>query len=303
MTIRTTLASRCSAAALAVSALALALPALAAPAPAAPAYTVPAGDRAPTFDQLPDWKGVWEPVGSTLFDQSRGTIQVGAPNARGYPPYKPDWEAAYTKFLNDVVYKGQYVDPLNMCFPIGFPRYASVTFGMQFFARPEGTAILYERWNGRFVFTDGRPHPEDLWPSWEGHSIGHWEGDTLVVETVGMKGGVPVDRTGLIFSDELRVIERIYRRGDELIDDLTLIDPVAFTGPWNVTRRYKKVEGEFPTYSNIACTENERNPVLASGQNTVLLGSEAQNGLYPTNITPYSAFKPPPAPGTTAANQ
>ena len=168
---------------------------------------------------------------------------------------------------------------------------------MQFFARPEGVAILYERWNGRFIFTDGRPHPEDVWPSWEGHSIGHWEGDTLVIDTVGMKGGVPVDRTGTIFSDELHIIERIYRKGNEIIDDLTLIDPVAFTEPWKVTRRYKKVEEKYPAFSNISCVENERNPVLPSGQNTVLLGSEAQTGLYPTNIAPYSAFIPPKAGG------
>ena len=295
MTFRTTLASRCSAAALAVGALVLtaALPAQAAPAPAAaPVYTVPAGYKMKTFAELPDWTGVWEGTG-TLFDESRGRIGVGQPGARGYPPYKPDWEAAYTKFIAEIQSTGKYVDPLNMCFPIGFPRYASVTFGVQYFARPEGVAILYERWNGRFVFTDGRDHPEDLWPSWEGHSIGHWEGATLVVSTKGIKAGIPVDRTGLIFSDELHVIERIYRDGDQMVDELTLIDPVAFTEPWKVTRRYNKVPGQYPAYSNIACTENERNPVLASGQNTVLLGAEAQVGLYPQHIAPFSTFTPP----------
>lgn len=299
MTIRTTLASRCSAAALALSALTLfaGLPAQAAPAPAADAaaalFNPPTPYKMATFDQLPDWVGVWEGAGGTLFDESRGRVGVGTPGARGYPPYKPDWEAAYTKFIAEVQSQGKYVDPLNMCFPIGFPRYASVTFGVQYFPRPEGVAIIYERWNGRFVFTDGRPHPEDLWPSWEGHSIGYWDGDTLVVSTKGMKGGVPVDRTGLIFSDELHVIERIYREGDQMVDEMTLIDPVAFTEPWKVTRRYNKVPGQYPAFSNIACTENERNPVLASGENTVLLGSEAQIGLYPQNILPFSAFTPP----------
>ena len=83
------------------------------------------------------------------------------------------------------------------------------------------------------IFTDGRPHDKTLGPLWMGDSIGHWEGNTLVVDTVNFNDKTWVDRMGHPHSEALHVIERIRRvNHDQLVDDLTIEDSKAYTKPW-----------------------------------------------------------------------
>jgi len=85
----------------------------------------------------------------------------------------------------------------------------------------------------RQIFLDRRAHPSDLDPSWMGDSIGHWEGGTLVVDTVGLNEKSWLDPVGHPHSDALHVVERIRRIDrDTLQDDLTFDDPKAYTKPW-----------------------------------------------------------------------
>ena len=107
---------------------------------------------------------------------------------------------------------------------------------------PEETVIINAYGESRHIYTDGRPFPpkDELWPTFEGYSIGHWERDTLVIETVSIRGGIPIDRTGAALSDEARLLERIRKIDDHTLQsDVTIEDPVAFTGPRspNVTAR------------------------------------------------------------------
>ena len=117
------------------------------------------------------------------------------------------------------------------------------------------------------IRTEGHFPPKDeLWPTFEGYSIGHWEGDTLVIQTVSIRGGIPIDRTGAALSDEARVFERIRKTDDHTLQsDITIEDPVAFTGPWKVTRRYTKRQEQYPRMENVSSLENQRNP-LVNGQ-------------------------------------
>ncbi len=116
---------------------------------------------------------------------------------------------------------------------------------------PEMLAILYEASPGpywRIIYTDGRSHPEDPDTSYYGHSIGQWEGDTLVVDTVALN-----DETWLggrqsgnikfttIHSDRMHVIERITRKGDRITHEVTVEDPVMFTRPWVMEPRTMRV--------------------------------------------------------------
>jgi len=117
----------------------------------------------------------------------------------------------------------------------------------------------------RSIWTDGRKHPDDWDPTFYGHSIGHWEGATLVVDTVGIKTITEL-RPGMPHSDQLHVIEHIHlAQGDPntLIDDMLVEDPLALAKPWHTVLRYKRARDQ--ELLEFICAENDRNPVDASG--------------------------------------
>ena len=248
------------------------------------------------FAALPDWTGVWMGTG-TLFEQRNGPATPnGNPDARDFPPYKPEWEAAYTKFLNDVVKPGKFSDPLSIGYPGGMIRMMSPARGLQFVLRPEQVWIVYERPDVRYIYTDGRPFPpkDELWPTFEGYSIGHWEGDTLVVETRSIRGGVPIDRTGACLSDAAHVVERIRRIDDRTLQtEITIEDPIAFTAPWKVTRRYTKRREQYPRMENVSSLENQRNPVVNGETKILLAGDSDDSSPYPDDIRPFAIPKFP----------
>ncbi len=260
--------------------------ALSVPRPAASAECI-AGDKAKAFAALPDWTGVWLGRG-TLFEQRAGAVSPnGNPDARDFPPYKPEWERAYRDFLANVVRPGKFADPLSVGYPGGIMRMMSPARGLQFVLRPEQVWIIYERPDVRYIYTDGRPFPpkDELWPTFEGYSIGHWEGDALLIQTASIRGGIPIDRTGAALSDEARVFERIRKTDDQTLQsEITVEDPVAFTGPWKVTRRYTKRPEQYPRMENVSSLENQRNP-LVNGQTQVLLAGDSDpSSPYPDDI-------------------
>jgi hypothetical protein len=129
-------------------------------------------------------------------------------------------------------------EPYTRCKPAGGPRQIMSPYGFEIVDVPElqrvfiittSNAMTY-----RVIYTDGREHPEDLLPSYFGHSIGHWEGDTLVVDTVGFNEKSWFSRDGLPTTDQLHLIER-YSRPDlnTLNYDVTIDDPGAYTAPWD----------------------------------------------------------------------
>ena len=261
--------------------------ALSVPRPAAAAECV-ADDKARAFAALPDWTGIWMGRGNVL-DQSRGVQSTNNPDARDYPPYKPEWERAYREFLDNVVKPDKFVDPLTVGYPVGIMRMMSPARGLQFVLRPEQVWIIYERPDVRYIYTDGRPFPpkDELWPTFEGYSIGHWEADTLVIQTISIRGGIPIDRTGAALSDEARLLERIRKIDDRTLQsDITVEDPVAFTGPWKVMRRYTRRQERYPRMENVSSLENQRNP-LVNGQTGVVLDADASSP-YPDEIRRYA---------------
>ncbi len=131
--------------------------------------------------------------------------------------------------------------------------------------QPDRVRILHEISSQvRRIWTDGRSHPDDLDPTYMGHSIGHWEGDTLVVDTVGMRGDTVFDVTAAPHSDKIHVTERIRRLSAAKLEDrLVVEDPVAFTRPWPVVRTYDlKQDWQITEY---VCEENNRNPIKPDG--------------------------------------
>ena len=124
---------------------------------------------------------------------------------------------------------------------------------------------MYEWMNlNRQIYTDGRDHREGRPPSWMGESIGHWEGDILIVETANFNDRTWVDRRGLPHSEQLRVVERIQRVSDnELTIDITVEDPIAYTEPWSARRVFRSVADwrleESVCLDNQSFTEFEQN--------------------------------------------
>jgi hypothetical protein len=251
---------------------------------------LPGGDTfaqriAPTsFDRLPDWSGVWAMIGPTVFD--RATVQppdgrAGTAGVREYPPYNEEWERKYQRNV-ELVAQGRFPDPQSTCgIPAGFPRIMNLPDVFEFVVRPEQTWVIAENGpNILRIYTDGREHPsaEDLFPTYMGDSVGHWEAETLVFETVGLlgeEGGTIIDRTGLVLSDQMRVTTRMRKVAGEIIEaHMVIEDPKALEAPWHVTKQYRRLPADTRMY-DYACAENNRNPISETGE-TLTLGPDGR---------------------------
>jgi hypothetical protein len=122
------------------------------------------------------------------------------------------------------------------CWPSGIPEKNNIPDGLKVVQTPDLTLFLHEsRTIYRQIFTDGRPLPKDAQPAWMGYSVGRWEGDTFVVQTIGQNGKTWLDMRGLPATDALRVTERFNRPTiGRIVIDVTIDDPKAYTRPWNV---------------------------------------------------------------------
>ena len=148
------------------------------------------------------------------------------------------------------------LDPATWCYPIG-PMRAMVLRQFEIVQSPAKTLILTE-WDSlvRYIYTDGRPHP-DGWPfGWMGHSIGKYDGDTFVVDTVGLNGKAWLDFSGTPYSDALHIVER-YRRPaqDRLEGRFRFEDPKAFSRPWEVTKMFRPAP---EVLEHVTCEEHLR---------------------------------------------
>jgi hypothetical protein len=136
------------------------------------------------------------------------------------------------------------------------------------------TIISEESSQVRRIWMDGRKFPaaDDLDPTYNGYSIGHWEGNVLVVETRGVRGDTMLTQKGLEHTANLRVIER-WREADDksLKVEITLIDPIQFTQPWTVTKTYRRPRRPGEEIMEYVCEENIRNPVGPDGVTGIIL--------------------------------
>ena len=134
------------------------------------------------------------------------------------------------------------LDPSSHCFPTGPARLAPPFEIVQL---PTKVMIVYEDDHTlRQIFTDGREHPKDLELTWNGHSTGKWDGDTLVVDTVGMRDETWLDGAGHVHSDQLQMVERIHLLSKDVLEIAkTLSDPKILAKPWTETTTYPRSPG------------------------------------------------------------
>jgi hypothetical protein len=241
--------------------------------------------RSPPEPGLPDWSGTWQLMGGTIFD--RATAEGGSDpteiGVRQRPPYNSEWEGMY---LENLALRDEFrlPDLQSECgLPVGYPRMLNIPGLYEFVVRPEQVWIIAE--TGPYllrVYTDGRPQlaPEELWPTYTGDSVGHWEGDTLVFTTVGLKGsegtrGI-LDRTGVLISDEAQITTRIRKTDETTIEvELTIEDSRALRSPWVVTKRFERQTADIRLY-DYACAENNRNPIDYATGRTLQLGPDGR---------------------------
>jgi len=239
----------------------------------------------PEFNKLPDWSGVWQMMGGTVFDRATQTGQGGSTThgVRIHPPYNAEWEAIYQKnlALRD---HDRLPDVITNCgVPVGFPRIMNLPDVYEFVIRPEEFWILTENGpNVMRIYTDGRAvlAPEERWGTYTGDSAGHWEGDTLVFQTVALKGSRDgdsiLDRTGAVLSDAAQATTRMRRINDTTIEaQMVIEDAKAFTKPWMVTKQFRRLPTGTRVY-DYGCAENNRNPVDAATGRTLTLGPDGK---------------------------
>lgn len=236
------------------------------------------------WKDLPDWSGVWQLEGPLLFTGAAGAVLPEAASVtpvivRGVAyddglapgshvtgaPYKPEFQQRYDARVQQARASGRFDDPIENCYlPHGMPRLMGAGPGyLEFHVTPQRTWIIWDRMNQtRRIRTNGAGHPEDEeWPRFMGDSTGHWEGQTLVVDTVWMKEGI-YDRSGAPHSDQLHLTERITRTAaDTITVEMTLEDPVMFTKPWQVTRRFRRVADPQPSVRGTYCDVGDTQPI------------------------------------------
>jgi hypothetical protein len=147
-------------------------------------------------------------------------------------------------------------DPEANCLPTGVPRVAP--YPMRMLQTATHVFILFEGniHSFRQIFVDGRKHPDDPDPTWYGHSIGHYEGQTLVVDTIGFNDKFWFDFRGHPHSEKLHTIERYTRTNlGTLKVETTIDDPVYYSKPWTNQRTFTLTNGDLIEYS---CEENNR---------------------------------------------
>ena len=167
------------------------------------------------------------------------------------------------------IYRTQHeFEPYTRCKPAGGARMVATAYGTDFINVPEQQRIYLTQTGGphsfRPIFMDGRPHPKDLDPSYYGHSVGHWEGDTLVVDTVGFNERGWIDLRGMPTTDQLHLTERFSRPNYETLRyEITIDDPGAYTAPWTTGMFFQW--GEKVEQFEFVCQDGNLAPTLMIG--------------------------------------
>lgn len=211
-----------------------------------------------SFAGTPDNIGNWEGLLGSLAN-TNGANSANIPEALSYDqvPFQP-WAAELHAMRRE---GGGKDDPHTRCKPSGGARMFHTPYGLEILDLGDQVIIINvgapHSW--RQVHMDGRSHPADPEPSWYGHSIGHWEGDTLVIDTVGFNDKFWISRGGYPHTEQLHTIERLSRPSfDKLRYEITIDDPGAYTATWT--------GGWFLTWSDgnepfdYLCQENNLDP-------------------------------------------
>lgn len=186
---------------------------------------------------VPDLSGIW------IIDRPDTFPRNGVTGLEYYVP--PGFEFPFTAAGRDLYNHRRYDligagRPSDHCLPHSVPDAMLPPTPYKVVQHPGLTLILYEEFTQyRQVFTDGRTFPDEMAPTWFGYSVGHWDGDTFVVDSKGFNDKTWLDDSGHPHSDAMHAIERFHRRDFGHMDlQVTIDDPKMYTRPWSVSLKY-----------------------------------------------------------------
>jgi hypothetical protein len=227
----------------------------------------PSASAPSTSDGHPDLSGLWMTASTTpcpdLIRDGQDCQEKDIPSLQsinigyGLPgglPYQP-WAAALVKERTAAFSKD---DPHTHCLPSNTPRIWTLPHRQKIIQTPREVVILNEFSSAyRQIYTDGRALPVDPQPSWNGYSIGRWQGQTLIVETIGLSKNVWLDISGSPISEDARLTERIRRPDYGHLDvEVTVNDPKTYTRTWTTTV-HESLQADIEMIDEV-CLENEK---------------------------------------------
>jgi hypothetical protein len=252
------------------------------PGPAFPTCIVKAATDCKLADGKPDLTGLWA-AGNPGFGGGGGNLASGAPTqnfggrgggfdgfepdvglqrlTRDYfvnaPQYKPEkWEA-----IIEADYNGNFEDPLQRCFPNGVPRVGAPAAIIAVKDQPF-VLLIYNLRETRLIPTDGRNHnlTNVAYETWSGDAVGKWEGDTLVIESIGFTDASWLGKSGFLHGFNMKVTERLTRTGNMLRWEATVEDPEWLAEPWKIApvTRNLATDPNATLYEPLPCDDIDR---------------------------------------------
>jgi hypothetical protein len=227
------------------------------------------------MSKLPDFGGVWTPVISDQVAQERTNP----------PPWKPEI-AKQIEYMYAEEKAGRPFPVIDHCFPTGMPSYMLITHNAFELLLTPGRVTLLGEGDGnrmRRIYTDGRPHPADPDPSFHGHSIGHWEGQTLVVDTIALLPQAYLavnEAVGVPNNGDMHIVERFHLLdAHTLADDLEIAADKLLAKPWKTTRKYFRQRAQKYDIVEGVCEQGSYNEAVDKNGNAIFAPIKFHNGV------------------------
>jgi hypothetical protein len=225
--------------------------------------------------KLPDFGGVWTPLISDQVAQERTN--------------PPPWNAKAAKQIEYMYAEekaGRPFPVIDHCFPTGMPSYMLITHNaFELLITPGRVTLLGEGDGNRLrrIYTDGRPHPNDPDPSFHGHSTGHWEGQTLVVDTIALLPQAYLavnEAVGIPNNGDMHIVERIHLlNADTLADDLEITANKLLSKTWKTTRKYVRQRSQKYDIVEGVCEQGSYNEAVDKDGNSIFAPIKFHNGV------------------------
>jgi len=247
------------------------------------APAVPAGPIVRGADGKPDFTGYWMAATTTNINQGRGVILDDNGGKTGKIPYNDEWAAKAA----DTAKNHMFDEPYAHCLPAGVPTNFGIQMGFQTVQGKDSIVYAWDTVGGtRVIYTDSRKHIPANIKLYQGDSIGHWDGDTLVVDTTNISAGW-WDASGAVHSDATHVVERFTPKdANNITYEATVEDPIALTKPWKMTDNFARNTRAYPNSWS-------KRPTGYEQTETACVEGDMDMALYPVSSGGFSKDAPP----------